>query len=98
MRADPRRRGEPEAARSRRLGFEGACTNMTESSFSRLRRSEIGTHHHISGPYLARYAAEMAWREDHRRKSTGEQFECVATLVMASRKSHSFTGYWQRAA
>jgi len=41
---------------------------------------------------------KMAWHEDHRRKSTGEQFECVATLVMASRKSHSFTGYWQRAA
>jgi len=76
----------------------GACTNQAESFFSRLRRSEIGTHHHIAGPYLARYASEMAWREDHRRKSTGEQFECVATLVMASGKSESFTGYWQRAA
>ncbi|HYN46390.1 MAG TPA: IS1595 family transposase [Allosphingosinicella sp.] len=74
------------------------CTNQAESFFSRLRRSEIGIHHHISGPYLARYAAEMAWREDHRRKSNGEQMRCVATLVMASRKSSSFTGYWQRAA
>lgn len=77
--------------------IEGACTNLAESFFSRLRRCEIGIHHHISGPYLARYAAEMAWREDHRRKSTGEQFECVATLVMASGKSRDFTGYWQRA-
>jgi hypothetical protein len=55
-------------------------------------------HHHISGPYLARYPAEMAWREDHRRKSTGEQLRCVATLALASGKSSSFTGYWQRAA
>lgn len=74
-----------------------ACTNQAESYFSRLRRAEIGIHHHIAGPYLARYAAEMAWREDHRRKCTGEQFRCVATLAMASRKSESFTGYWQRA-
>lgn len=76
----------------------GACTNQAESFFSRLRRSEIGTHHHISGPYLARYAAEMAWREDHRRKSNGEQMRCVATLALAARKSEAFTGYWQRAA
>lgn len=41
---------------------------------------------------------EMARREDHRRKSTGEQMRCVATLAMTSRKSDSFTGYWQRAA
>ncbi len=76
----------------------GACTNQAESFFSRLRRAEVGTHHHIAGPYLARYAAEMAWREDHRRKSNGEQMRCVATLALAARKSASFTGYWQRAA
>lgn len=75
-----------------------ACTNQAESYFSRLRRAEIGTHHNIAGPYLGRYAAEMAWREDHRRKPNGEQFECVATLALASGKSRSFTGYWQRAA
>jgi transposase-like protein len=44
-----------------------ACTNQAESFFSRLRRAEIGTHHHIAGPYLASYAAEMDWREDRRR-------------------------------
>ena len=78
--------------------IKGACTNQAESFFSRLRRAEVGTHHSIAGPYLARYAAEMAWREDHRRKCTGEQFRCVATLAMASGKSSAFTGYWQRAA
>ena len=75
-----------------------ACTNQAESYFSRLRRAEIGTHHNISGPYLGRYAAEMAWREDHRRRPNGEQFRCIATLAMATGKSGSFTGYWQRAA
>lgn len=51
-----------------------ACTNLTESYFSRLRRAEIGTHHHIAGPYLGQCADEMAWREDHRRESNGQQY------------------------
>jgi hypothetical protein len=51
-----------------------ACTNGAENLFSRMRRAEIGHHHHISGVYLARYAAESAWRDDHRRLSNGEQF------------------------
>jgi hypothetical protein len=42
----------------------GACRNGAESYFSRLRRGEVGHHHHISGPYLVRYAQEAAWRED----------------------------------
>jgi transposase-like protein len=74
-----------------------ACTNQAESYFARLRRSEIGVHHYISGPYLDRYAAEMAWREDHRRKDNGEQFRCVATLALANGKSERFARYWQRA-
>ncbi len=37
--------------------FDGACTNQAESYFSRLRRSEIGHHHHVAGPYLLRYAS-----------------------------------------
>jgi len=27
---------------------DGACTNMAEEFFSRLRRAEIGHHHHIA--------------------------------------------------
>src|SRR4051812_39536258 len=42
---------------------EGVCINQAESFFSRLRRAEIGTHHHIAGPYLTAYAREMVWRE-----------------------------------
>ena len=54
-----------------------ACTNNAESFFSRMRRAEIGTHHSIAGPYLSAYASEMAWREDHRRKSNGAQYVCL---------------------
>src|SRR5712675_1480075 len=31
---------------------DGACTNQAELYFSRLRRAEIGIHHHIAGAYL----------------------------------------------
>lgn len=77
---------------------EGVETNMAESYFSRLRRAEIGTHHHIAGPYLAAYANEMAWREDHRRVDNGRQAALVAGAAMRNRQSRSWTGYWQRAA
>ena len=48
---------------------DGACTNWAEEFFSRLRRAEIGHHHHIAGAYLLRYAQEASWREDNRRVS-----------------------------
>ena len=47
--------------------LDGACTNWAEEFFSRMRRAEIGHHHHIAGAYLLRYAQEASWREDHRR-------------------------------
>ena len=50
--------------------LNGACVNDAESFFARMRRAEIGHHHHIAGPYLIRFAQEMAWREDHRRDRT----------------------------
>jgi hypothetical protein len=73
-------------------------TNQAESFFSRLRRAEIGTHHHIAGPYLAAYANEMAWREDHRRIANGDQFRTVAGLAMKHGVSRVWKGYWQRSA
>lgn len=75
-----------------------ACTNWAESYFSRLRRAEIGTHHSIAGPYLAAYAVEMAWREDHRRAPNGDQAALVTASAMASHQSRNWSGYWQRAA
>jgi transposase-like protein len=70
---------------------DGACTNQAESFFSRLRRMEVGTHHHIAGPYLNGYAREASWREDNRRVHNGGQ------AAMASRQSRQWAGYWQRA-
>lgn len=76
--------------------LDGACTNWAEEYFSRLRRAEMGHHHHISGPYLLRYAQEAAWREDSRRVANGEQVERVAQLAMIAKPSVDFSGYWQR--
>lgn len=76
--------------------LDGACTNWAESYFSRLRRGEAGHHHHISGPYLLRYAQEAGWREDNRRVDNGEQVTRVAKNALGKKASPDFTGYWQR--
>jgi transposase-like protein len=75
---------------------DGACTNQAELFFSRLRRAEIGIHHHIAGDYLLRYAQESSWREDNRRVSNGDQVNRIAKLALKRGKSVDFTGYWQR--
>jgi transposase-like protein len=75
---------------------DGVNTNAAESFFSRIRRGEIGHHHHIAGVYLARYAQEPAWREDHRRDANGEQANRVVSLALKNRPSVDFCGYWQR--
>ena len=77
--------------------MDGACTNAAESFFSPMRRCELGHHHHISGPYLVRYAQEAASREDFRRASNGEQVHDVLRLAMRCKPSVDFCGYWQRA-
>lgn len=75
---------------------EGACTNQAESYFARLRRAEMGTHHHISGFYLQAYANEMAWRENHRREPNGRQWHEVIAAAMAAPVSRQWAGYWQQ--
>jgi transposase-like protein len=77
--------------------IDGACTNGAEGYFSRLRRGELGHHHHIAGPYLLRYAQEAAWREDGRRGSNGDQVHSVVRLALRCEPSVDFCGYWQRA-
>lgn len=76
--------------------LNGACTNWAEEYFSRLRRGEIGHHHHVAGPYLLRFAQEAAWREDNRRVSNGDQVRRISTLAMHRKPSVDFAGYWQR--
>lgn len=73
-----------------------ACTNAAESFFSRIRRAEAGHFHHLSGPYLAAYSREMAWREDHRRVSNGEQYLIAANAALTHPMSRQWRGYWQR--
>jgi len=75
---------------------KGVCTNQAESFFSRLRRMETGTHHHIAGPYLNAYANECAWREDMRRVDNGSQAMTLTGAAMASGNSRQWAGYWQR--
>ena len=75
----------------------GACTNSAESFFARMRRAEQGHHHHIAGVYLARYAQESAWREDHRRADNGGQVRGIVALALGAPPSVDFCGYWQRA-
>ena len=86
------------SARSVAFSRNGACTNQAESYFSRLRRAEMGQHHHISGKYLLAYAAEMAWREDNRRVANGTQHEAAAGAALAHAVSRVLKGYWQRVA
>ena len=75
---------------------KGVCTNQAESYFSRLRRMEVGTHHHIAGRYLASYAREAVWREDNRRVDNGSQAMKVAGAAMGLQVSRNWKGYWQR--
>lgn len=77
---------------------KGVCTNQAESYFSRLRRMEVGTHHHIAGKYLGSYAREASWREDNRRVDNGNQAAMVGAAVMSVGVSRQWAGYWQRAA
>lgn len=82
---------------SKSYSENGACTNQAESFFSRLRRAEVGTHHHIAGDYLSAYAAEMAWREDNRRKSNGDLYLIATNSALQHPVSRQWKGYWQRA-
>ena len=75
---------------------DGACTNQAESFFSRMRRAEVGIHHHIAGLYLQRYAAEMSWREDLRATDNSRLTSEVAALAMGRGHSVDWRGYWRR--
>ena len=78
------------------FSLDGACTNQAESYFSRLRRAELGQHHHVSGKYLAAYACEMAWREDGRRMPNGALHQAATSAALAHPVSRQWKGYWQR--
>jgi transposase-like protein len=83
---------------SEAYSLDGICTNQVESYFSRLRRMVAGQHHHVSAQHLHQYAAEAAWKEDHRRLDNGTLATRAARLAMAHPKSRDWSGYWQKAA
>jgi hypothetical protein len=62
----------------------GVHTNGAEEFSSRMRRAEIGHHHHIAGIYAVRYAQESAWRDDHRRVANGTVVRAVSMLAMSA--------------
>ena len=63
-----------------------------ESLFSRLRRIEIGTHHHIAEPYLARYANDGVWRENSRRVDDKGRVHTALSSALNASQSRSFGG------
>jgi len=75
----------------------GACTNVAEEFFSRLRHAEIGHFRHLAGAYLGRCAQEAAWRDDHRRESNRAQFRSIVALIVKNKTSVNFCGFWRRA-
>lgn len=75
---------------------DGACTNQAESFFSRMRTAERGVHKHISGAHLHRYAMELGWREQFRRKSNGFQFAQLINAGSRLPPSTTFKGYWRK--
>ena len=77
-------------------GGGGRWRNGAGSFLSRLRRAEVGHHHHITGIYLARYAKDSAFREGYRRDANGTQIARVVGLALAARPLVDFGGYWQR--
>ncbi|PZU14401.1 MAG: IS1595 family transposase [Citromicrobium sp.] len=74
---------------------EGCHTNGAESAFSRMRRAEIGIHHHIAGDYLDFYAADNAWREENRRLDDRAKVLKLIRAAMNTAPSRTFAGYWQ---
>jgi ISXO2 transposase-like protein len=67
--------------------LDGASTYQAEEHFSRLRRAEIGIHHHIASAYLQ----EASWREDNRGISNRDQVNRIAAPVMKRSKNVAFT-------
>lgn len=81
---------------SKHFSYDGACTNQAESFFGRMRAAERGVHLHISGAHMPRYAWELAWREQYRRKPNGDHFAMIISAVGRAKPSETFRGYWRK--
>lgn len=74
---------------------EGLNTNHVESFFTRVRRSQKGIHHRVSGFYLELYVAGLAWQENARRKLFSQKLFFVLDAGLNHRISRKFCKYWQ---
>lgn len=72
-----------------------ACTNLAESFFARMRTAERGVYRQIGGAHITRYAMELAWREQYRRKSNGDHVRRIIGAVGRQKRSQTFLGYWR---
>lgn len=73
----------------------GASTNQVESYFSRVRRSANGIHHRVAGRYLDWYVADLAFREDMRRKDMRSLVDAYLRTALHHPVSRNIAGYWQ---
>nr|WP_294646471.1 IS1595 family transposase [uncultured Aureimonas sp.] len=74
---------------------DGVNTNHVESFFSRVQRSYVGVHHRFSLKYFDWYAADLAWREDSRRRGNRWLTAAILLVAMQSPTSRNLCGYWQ---
>lgn len=73
---------------------DGVNENQAESFFNRLRNL-FGQIHKCHPKLLLYYANEIAWREDHRRKSFYWQFETMVKCCLKTGQSRNWSKYWQ---
>jgi hypothetical protein len=66
------------------------CTNSTKGS-NLIRMLEAR-----AGGCMGAYASEIAWREDNRRVSNGEQYLMAANAALNHPVSRQWSGYWRR--
>jgi hypothetical protein len=73
---------------------DGVNNNQAESFFIRVRN--MFRHiHHCHPKFLLSYANEIAWRQDHRRKSFYDQFEAMVRCSLQTGQSRNWAKYWQ---
>jgi len=62
------------------VGFDGATVNGIESYWSMLKRGINGTHIHVSGKHLAKYAKEFEYRFNRRHAPASMLGELLSTF------------------
>lgn len=71
-------------------------TNNVECAVGRLRKAE-DIYHRVAGPQLHLFAAETAWRLNHRLETPDEKLIAIMKIAAAvSPASLAFRGYYQR--